>query len=203
MKATDPLVAQRANLQLEGSEKVHNNNILFFINVLRALRKAQDRIQIDTYIFQDDRLGQIFIGELEKAAQRGVQVFLTLDGLGSYSFVNSPVVQQLHPNIQLRVYNLLPWPFIKFLFFVPGSSLRKFFYYLKHINRRNHKKIIMVDNRLAFLGSHNIFMSAIQWRECSVQLQEPAVLKDIQAILSWSWQKADSPKTFYKWGAKT
>ncbi len=179
--------------QQDDSEKVYSDNIFFFINVLRSLRKAQEKIQIDTYIFQDDRLGQLFLRELDKAAKRGVQVYLTLDGLGSYNFINSALIQDLHPNINVRIYNLLPWPFIKFLFFVPGSSLRKFFYYLKHINRRNHKKIIMIDNHVAFLGSHNIFLQAIHWRECSVQLKEPAVLQDIQAILSWSWRKADSP----------
>ena len=182
-------------------EKVYNNNFFFFINVLRALRKAQKTIQIDTYIFQNDRLGQLFLRELDKAAQRGIHVYLTLDGLGSYNLVNSNQVLDLRPNIQVRVYNLLPWPFFKFLFFVPGSSLQKLLYYLKHVNRRNHKKIIMIDKCIAFLGSHNIFLQALKWRECSVQLQEPAVLADIEAILVWSWQKAGSPnnqKLFFK-----
>jgi cardiolipin synthase A/B len=171
------------------SEKIYHNNIYFFLNLLRSIRKAQHIVSLDTYIFAPDRLGALVFSELKKAAQRGVEVRLNLDGFGSHPFLNSTDLHNLDPRLKVRSYNPPPWPFSRFKW-DQLLSISHFFHILRGINRRNHKKVVVIDHSIAFVGSHNIHLQALQWRETSVRIKDSRVIEDLAQILEWSWQKS-------------
>ena len=92
-----------------------------------------------SYIFETNHSGQAFINALAKARARGVEVRVLLDGIGElYSF---PRAGQLLKKIGLRIARFIP-PRI-----LPPAA---------HINLRNHRKLLVVDNKLGFTGGMNI-----------------------------------------------
>ena len=104
--------------------------------MLVAIRRAQQTINLSTYIFDADGIGADFVEHLRAAAARGVEVRVIIDALGEkYSRVS---------------------PFSA----LAGSAVRlERFLPLRHgayINLRNHRKLLIVDGREAFTGGMNI-----------------------------------------------
>lgn len=107
--------------------------------MLAAIAKAQRSIALTTYIFRLDDVGITFVDALIAAQQRGVQVRVLIDGIGSGYFV-SPVVRQLRNS---------------------GVSVRRFMHdwrpwRMPFVNLRNHKKLIIVDGTTGFAGGLNL-----------------------------------------------
>jgi cardiolipin synthase len=107
--------------------------------MLDAIAAAQKRVYLSTYIIKMDPTGVRFIDRLEAAAQRGVDVRVLIDGIGElYAFRR--VVSHLRlrgiPSARFLPPRLLP-PSI-------------------HVNLRNHRKLLVVDNAVAFAGGMNI-----------------------------------------------
>ncbi len=107
--------------------------------MLEAIGAARDWVYLSTYIFDSDETGRRFVAALSQAVARGVRVRVLVDAFGAqYSF---PQVSGLLKRAQV--------PFSKFLPF--SLSLDRF-----HPNLRNHRKMLLVDNRIAFTGGMNI-----------------------------------------------
>jgi cardiolipin synthase len=107
--------------------------------MLEAIDGARKRLYLSTYIFETNATGRQFVAALERAAARGVDVRVLLDGFGEmYSF-----------------------PRARWLFRGTGVSLARFLPSrlvppVLHINLRNHRKILIVDDDVAFTGGINI-----------------------------------------------
>lgn len=103
--------------------------------MLAAVEEAQHSICLETYIYAPDALGQKFREVLCRAQQRGVQVQVLLDALGSYSLPASfwKPLQKLGGEVRL---------------FNPLSLYR--------LGIRNHRKVLVCDGRSAFIGGFNI-----------------------------------------------
>ncbi len=107
--------------------------------MLEAITGARNFIFLTTYIFESNAVGREFIGALGAAVGRGVDVRVMIDGLGEkYSF---PRATGLLRRAGVRVCRFNPPRLLP-----PSLSL----------NLRNHRKILVVDNRLAFTGGINI-----------------------------------------------
>lgn len=107
--------------------------------MLAAIDKAQSSIALMSYIFFADTAGERFIAALVAAKQRGVEVRVLIDGVGSGYFF-SPVLSRLgaHGIRAARfMHSLVPW-------------------HMPFLNLRNHRKILVVDGRQAFIGGINI-----------------------------------------------
>jgi len=117
--------------------------------MLRAIRKAERSILLETYIFDRDTIGQQFVEALADAVRRGVTVRVLIDAVGArYSFPS--IVHVLRKNnVPVDVFN--------------GNiivGLR-----LPYANLRTHRKILVIDGKYAFTGGMNIragFSSAIR-----------------------------------------
>jgi len=107
--------------------------------MLRAIEEAVESVCLSTYIFGSGRTGKQFVAALDAAAARGVRVQVLIDALGErYSF---PAARRLFRNPKTRVVRFLPpAPF--------GRGV--------HFNLRNHRKLLIVDNRIGFTGGMNI-----------------------------------------------
>ncbi len=110
-----------------------------FESIFNALENAQEHIHLQYYIFEDGILAEKLLGIFERKIAKNVTVRLLYDGIGSYSLSQS-YLRKLQ-KIGVEVAQFLPFRFGRFL-----SSL----------NYRNHRKIIVVDNKIGFTGGINI-----------------------------------------------
>lgn len=107
--------------------------------MLQAIARAQRSVLLTTYIFDNDRAGRLFLEALREARGRGAEVRVLVDGVGArYSRPRMSSV--------LRSSGL---PVAEFL--APRLPLPSPYY-----NLRNHRKILLVDGRIAFTGGMNI-----------------------------------------------
>ncbi|MGD8430267.1 MAG: phospholipase D-like domain-containing protein [Ectothiorhodospiraceae bacterium] len=119
-------------------EALHNGEQAYPA-MLEAIEQAQDRVYLSTYIFENNRSGERFAEALGRAVNRGVDVRVLLDGAGEwYSF---PRARHLLRRHGVSVARFLP-PRV-----LPPRLL---------LNLRNHRKILVIDGRVAFTGGMNI-----------------------------------------------
>jgi cardiolipin synthase len=112
----------------------------FFDSLCREIECAQSEILFETYIFKLDRAGQRVALALEAAAQRGVAVFMRLDGFGSADFTPDWRVRLERAGATVQMFNPPRW--------------YSWFYF--RYWRRLHRKLVVVDSRVAFCGGMNI-----------------------------------------------
>jgi len=127
-----PLTAGNKLTVLEGGDRAYPD-------MLSAIRGAAHSIAMSSYIFRNDQAGAEFASALSEAAKRGVEVRVLLDGLGT---------GYLYPRIFYRMkregvtaerflHTWLPWR-------------------MPFLNIRNHRKLLVVDGKLAWLGGINV-----------------------------------------------
>jgi len=126
--------------RLPGNEVVAlENGENAFPLMLEAIRTARHSIWLSTYIFETDPVGREFIAALAAAARRGVQVHVLIDGIGEwYSW---PHAVRLLRHAGVRAARFLPPRFA-----MPVLSL----------NLRNHRKLLIADGEMGFVGGMNI-----------------------------------------------
>jgi cardiolipin synthase len=119
----------------------------YFDEALQSIRLAKTEILLESYIFDLDSVGLAFLEALEIARQNGVKVFVSVDRIGSWNTI-TPLVKwaKIH-QISLHVFNSR----------------------LVSINKRNHRKLLVVDKSIVFLGSLNISAAHLKWRDYGVR----------------------------------
>jgi cardiolipin synthase A/B len=117
-----------------------NSGREYFPALLAAIADAQMEIHLESYIFANDLVGHEIATALCLAAQRGVLVNVTVDGFGARNFA---------ADFQPR----LAEAGVRTLFYRPEISP---FRLRRHRLRRLHRKLVVVDGRIAFVGGINI-----------------------------------------------
>jgi cardiolipin synthase len=120
----------------------------FYADMLRAIRSARREIQIMMYIWQDDHVGRLFRQALEKKCREGVEITVVADALGSFDLPGNffERLQALGASVYMHNrWQILSWQWLRYLI------------------RRNHRKLLIVDDQIAFTGGFNIM------RECSLR----------------------------------
>jgi len=129
----------------------------YFSNLTEGIDQAQDEIILETYIFKLDAIGNQILSALVDAVERGVRLRLLIDGVGSYFDSNLIADQLKSQNSEVRVFHPLPWDFPVYRRALKaGRWYSQFFYLFASINRRNHRKLCVIDQKVAWLGSYNI-----------------------------------------------
>lgn len=116
------------------------NGQAYFPALLTEVDEACREIFLETYIFENDATGRLVAAALGRAARRGVSVRLLVDGFGGRSFVRELMPALEAQGVQVQVYRRE----------VRMLSLRR------HRLRRLHRKLVVVDGRVAFVGGINI-----------------------------------------------
>jgi cardiolipin synthase len=110
-----------------------------YVRMLAAIEEAKHSVTLCTYIFDNDAAGREFSSALARAVERGVQVRVLIDDVGTrYSWPS--IKRELRKGaVPFRTFlpTLVPWQ-------------------LHYTNLRNHRKILVVDGRLGFTGGMNI-----------------------------------------------
>ena len=172
--ATEFLPGNRLTLLNSGNE--------YFPALLAALESARHEIFLESYIFADDTIGHEVADALCRAARRGVEVNVTVDGFGSRNFAADFLPRFTEAGVRALFYRRELSPYrIK-----------------RHRLRRLHRKLVVVDAKLAFVGGINIvddnnapehmrprFDYAVQI-EGPVLLQVHRAVRRMWEIVSWA-----------------
>ena len=130
--ATEFLAGNRLTLLNSGAE--------YFPALLAAIDEAVDEVHLESYIFEDDATGRAVAQALSHAAQRGLTVRVLVDGFGSPDFSLRLMPMLLDAGVQAMVYR-------------PDIAR---FQLRRHRLRRLHRKLVMIDGRIAFVGGINV-----------------------------------------------
>lgn len=149
----------------------------YFRDVLAALSTAKNEVFIESYIFNMDPIGLRILARLSELSASGIKVHLTVDGVGSFNWLPSLRDYCDKNHIGFRVYHPMPIR-MRYLKKISWKYLRRILFFLRRANKRNHRKIILIDGKLAFLGSLNIaqvhtkeFMAGLAWRDTGIRLE--------------------------------
>ncbi|MDD5331036.1 MAG: cardiolipin synthase ClsB [Sulfuricella sp.] len=115
------------------------NGAEYFPALEAAIDGARREVFLESYIFESDATGRRIADALKRAARRGVTTHLLLDGFGSKSLPSALVDELRAAGVQV-------------LFFRPDVTFRL----RRHRLRRLHRKIAVIDTRIAFVGGINI-----------------------------------------------
>jgi cardiolipin synthase len=176
------------------NEQIFLNGENFFYALVQELALAQETIDLETYIFQNDKLGQQIAHTLIAAAKRGVKVRVMVDGAGTPWWGNTLTKEMVNAGIQARVFHAFPWRLWQWHHnSIKRSWIYQAFYLLSRINKRNHRKVCIIDNRIVFISSANISLCHLStqqggqnWRDTGVRL-ENADFKDLREAFDIAW----------------
>ena len=158
--------------------------------MFEAMRKAKDHINLETYIFEDDDIGKQFTDILLARQAAGVQVNLIYDSVGSLSTPKEFFQRLRDEGIQVLEFNPIN----------PLAGNKKEW----RLNNRDHRKLLVVDGRIAFIGGINISESyssgpsvksakkngesVVGWRDTHLQIEGP-VVAEFQKLFMDTWTK--------------
>ena len=111
--------------------------------MLEDIRAAKSRVWLETYIFADDDAGRAVADALIDRAQAGLDVRLMYDAVGSIGTPGALFARMQDGGVQVHAYHTL------------GEAVRRFSLF-KVFNRRNHRKLLVVDDSTGFFGGMNI-----------------------------------------------
>lgn len=121
-----------------------------------AIREANESIYLEVYSLIDDPTGSPFLDLLGKKAQEGLDVKVIVDAIGSFELTRGAINKLRENGVDVLVYNSLR----------PKWSLGMWF---KNIWYRNHRKVLVVDRNVVFLGGVNMAEMYKTWDDMHVR----------------------------------
>ena len=173
------------NLQSSGAVLTDDNDVDIFTDgndkfeaLLEDLEQAKSFIHLEYYIIKNDELFQRIAEVLERKAAQGVEVRVLFDAMGSRTVRHSYWKQLRKKGIRTAE-------------FFPAILGR----FQLRINYRNHRKIVVIDNKVAYVGGFNVGKEYIDrdpkfghWRDTHLRIQGTAVMSlQLRFILDWNY----------------
>ncbi len=179
------------------TELVESDFDRYLTALITDIDAAQHSILIEVYILGNDPIAERIEAALIAAAQRGLRVLLAVDGIGSGSWIENRAATLTQQGIRVRVYHPPPWLVAGFS--VPTRErMAASAHWLRYVNRRNHRKICLIDCNLAWVGSMNLVADHSRalsgdnaWRDVVARVTGPDTIIFGRAIIAaWvhSWR---------------
>ena len=166
----------RSYLTAKNNVTVLNNGEETFDSIIEALQNAVNHIHLEYYIIEDDEIGNRIKNILIEKAKQGVKIRIIYDDVGSWG-------------LKHKFLNSLAEVGIELYSFMPVHTYR----FANKINNRNHRKIIVIDGTIGFVGGINIADRYLRgrdgkgfWRDTHLKLEGDAV-KSLQEIFLIDW----------------
>lgn len=180
----DQPVFERCMSHLLGPPLVQGNRITCLLNgdqifpaMLDALRSAKHTINFETFIYWSGAIGKEFGDVLAERARAGVRVHVLLDWIGSKKLNAEVLTAMEDAGVEVEMYRPLRW------------------YNVTRLNSRTHRKILVVDGCVGFIGGVGIAdqwsghaESPEHWRDSHFKVEGPAVAH-LQAAFLDNWTK--------------
>lgn len=160
-----------------------------FDAMLAAIEAATDYVLLQSYTICDDEIGNLMRRSLIEKAQQGVPVYLLYDGIGTRRLSRKYLRSLRRNGVQVKVFRSTRRP---------GNPWQ--------INFRNHRKILIVDGKVGFVGGLNIadlYLSKkpplSPWRDTHLKLEGPSV-QCLQASFlgDWYWATRELPQVSWE-----
>ena len=168
----------------------------FYESALEDIESANVSIKLEMYKFNLNGIGQKFAHKLIEKAKSGLDIAILVDGVGSKNFGGSLHTKMLASGIKIKIYHPIPWQFHQFKHAVSTlPTIKKMFYLFAKINTRNHRKVIIIDDKILYLGSINISNDHISqttkpaWSDCAIRLFDSSAAE----IATTAFNRAFSP----------
>jgi cardiolipin synthase len=189
LAAPPPLELERLCLAPRRMLPGHRIRLLFgggeaYPAMLEAIAAARSEVLLETYIWASDENGRRFVDAVCIKAQEGVSVRCIIDGAGSFGFSGADLDRMRDAGVRLSIFHPVgPWRMRW------GWQVR------------DHRKILIVDRRVAFAGGMNlgndyapVDWGGRGWNDVHAEIEGP-VLGELQRLFEISWRHA-SPETF-------
>ena len=144
---------------------LHEGADSFYDTLSERVENSRSEVLFQTFVWRPDPVGTAFLKVLSKAAKRGVCVRLLLDPIGSL---------QLKENFLEPLHEAGG----RFAWFRPTGILAR----MRHLNHRNHRKLQIIDGRVAFVGGMNVGAEHLPqkpgetvWRDLQAEVEGPVV----------------------------
>lgn len=176
-------------------QSIYFNGRTYFDNLIQDISQAKFEIILETYIYNPDSIGETIADALIHAAERGVNVKLLVDGAGSPLWGGQICKKLEDAGVQTRIFHPFPWSLWQWSrSHVHVNFLLKAIYLLLKINSRNHRKVCIIDQKIAYIGSFNISNVHLSradggenWRDTGVKITGISLVKLIKAFNS-AWE---------------
>lgn len=155
--------------------KVFSDNLKLYMELLQDIEQSKKTICIEIYKYLNDDFGVKFRDTLTRKCKQGIKIKLMIDSWGAY--VDDVFFKDLIAlGGQVRYFSKLKYSFDAFT---------------KH-HRRNHRKIIIIDDNIVYLGSANINNYSLNWRELTVKMEGKLALT-FKKVFNDSWKIYEKP----------
>ncbi|MDL2247149.1 cardiolipin synthase [Bacteroides sp. OttesenSCG-928-J23] len=147
--------------------------------LIRELSKATQHIHLQYYIFENDAVGNIIRDILIEKARAGVEVRVIYDDVGSWRVPNSFFEEMRDAGIEVRSFLKVRFPL-----------------FTSRINYRNHRKIVVIDGKVGFVGGMNLAERYLKgfswgtWRDTHLRIKGKAV-HGLQTSFLLDWYFVD------------
>jgi cardiolipin synthase len=162
--------------------------------MVRDIRAATTRVWLETYIFYHDEAGRAVAAALEDRARAGVEVRVLYDAVGSQATHSSFFRDMERAGVHVHVFHSV-W-----------EALWRFSF-LRVLNRRDHRKLLVIDDRVAYFGGMNIVHVSSEpavrraehlptsggWRDVHLRLEGPKQ-REVAESFDRSWRRAHGEK---------
>ena len=136
--------------------------------MFKAISEATESIYLEMYIFLDDtKITHDFLGALKSKALSGVEVVIIADAYGSHELKSSAISELRAAGIE--------------------------FFFFSHWLRHNHRKLLIIDEKIAFLGGVNIEEKIRDWRDLQIKLQGQ-IVKPILKSFAYAYKMSGGKK---------
>jgi cardiolipin synthase len=187
----------RAMTTLSGFGAVRGNSVELLVNgdatfdsILEGLRNAEEYILFQFYMIHDDEIGREVRDVLVERSRAGVRTLVLYDEIGSSGLPRAYVESLRDAGVEVSSFR-------------PTQGRGNRF----QLNFRNHRKIVVVDGKTAWVGGHNVGDEYLgrdpdfsPWRDTHVRIEGPAALQ-LQAVVvgDWYWATRELPQV--RWQA--
>lgn len=195
-QTSDSLIVE--NLRNEGITFSHNNSVTLlmsgqekFDDMFQAIRQARSSVHLEYFNFRNDSIASLLFRLLAQKAKEGVEVRALFDGFGNDSN-NSPLkrkhLKQMR-SVGIEIYEFDPVNFP----------------WVNHVFHRDHRKIVVIDGKIAYTGGMNVADYYIngtevvgEWRDMHCRIEGDEV-NTLQKIFLRMWNKVTGQNVY---GAK-
>ncbi|MCQ6280961.1 cardiolipin synthase [Bacillus sp. EB600] len=163
-------------ISFDTATKTLTNGEETFYHILKELKKAKHHIHLEYYIIRNDHIGEQIKNILIEKAKQGVKIRFMFDAVGSWKLSKKYIAELRNSGIETVPFGPVRMPFLNSKF-----------------NFRNHRKIIVIDGNVGFVGGLNIGDEYLGrdkqigfWRDTHLMLKGEAV-RTLQLIFLQDW----------------
>lgn len=166
-----PLGGNRIEIYTEGYAMLQS--------LIKALMNAEHHIHLEYYIFEDDAVGRLIRDILIDRAKAGVEVRVIYDDVGCWRVPRRFFEKMLESGIEVKSFLKVRFPL-----------------FTSRVNYRNHRKIVVVDGKVGFIGGMNLAMRYLKgvsggiWRDTHIKIEGKAV-HGLQTTFLLDWYFVD------------